>query len=81
MFIYDYCCEFFVVKIINYVMGICIQKWLKENGVDVVLYYDNDMIKELDCLNFFLIDLLGKMIIFKDDVFFGIIRMKVIEVV
>lgn len=80
MLTYDYRRELPVAKTINYVTGIRIQKWLKENGADAVLYYDNDTIKESDRSNFFLIDPSGKMITPKDDVLPGITRMKVIEV-
>ncbi len=80
MLTYDYRREIPVAKTINYITGIRIQKWLKENGADAVLYYDNGIIKESDRSNFFLIDAVGNLITPKADVLPGITRMKVIEV-
>ncbi|MBX2870715.1 MAG: aminotransferase class IV [Saprospiraceae bacterium] len=80
MLTYEYRREIPVAKTINYVTGIRIQKWLKENGADAVLYYDNDIIKESDRSNFFLIDQAGKLVTPEADVLPGITRMKVIQV-
>lgn len=80
MLTYRYQREVPVAKTINYVTGIRIQKWLKDNEADAVLYYDGDTIKESDRSNFFLIDQAERLITPDAGVLPGITRMKVIEV-
>lgn len=80
MLTFQYEREIPVAKTINYVTGIRIQKWLKDNDADAVLYYDGGMIKESDRSNFFLIDQAGKLITPKEGVLPGITRMKVLQI-
>lgn len=80
MLTFQYEREIPVAKTINYVTGIRIQKWLKDNGADAVLYYDRGTIKESDRSNFFIIDYAGKLITPKEGVLPGITRMKVLEI-
>lgn len=69
-----------VAKTINYVTGIKILGWLKENGGDAVLYHDGTHVKESDRSNFFIIDDAGRLITPASEVLPGITRMKVIQV-
>lgn len=68
-----------VAKTINYVTGIKILGWLKENGGDAVLYHDGTYVKESDRSNFFLIDASGRLLTPESEVLPGITRKKVIE--
>jgi len=80
MLTFQYEREIPVAKTINYVTGIRIQKWLRDNDAAAVLYYDGGTIKESDRSNFFLIDQAGKLITPKEGVLPGITRMKVLQI-
>ena len=67
-------------KTINYVTGIRILGWLKENGGDAVLYHDGTKIKESDRSNFLFIDAEGRLVTPKEEILLGITRKKVLEV-
>lgn len=69
-----------VAKTINYVTGIKILGWLKENGGDAVLYHDGNHVKESDRSNFFIIDDAGRLVTPESEVLPGITRKKVIQV-
>lgn len=69
-----------VAKTINYVTGIRIQGWLKENGGDAVLYHDGTHIKESDRSNFFMVDQKGQLVTPQEEVLLGITRKKIIAI-
>ncbi len=68
------------VKSINYMTGIYLLPWLKEQGADYPLYHDGTYLRESDRSNFCLIDKEGTVITPKDKVLMGITRKKVLEV-
>lgn len=68
------------VKSINYMTGIYILPWLKEQGADYPLYHDGTYLRESDRSNFCLIDQNGTIITPKDKILMGITRKKVLEV-
>lgn len=67
------------VKSINYMTGIYILPWLKEQGADYPLYHDGTYLRESDRSNVGLIDKDGTLITPKDKILLGVTRMKVLE--
>ncbi len=68
------------VKTINYIMGVWLQKKVKENGAADVLYHLNDEVSEFPRCNFFLITREGTLVTSDKHILHGITRMKVLQV-
>ncbi|RME99118.1 MAG: amino acid aminotransferase, partial [Bacteroidetes bacterium] len=67
------------IKSINYLTGIKLQPWLRQQGADYVLYHDGTYFRESDRSNFFIVNEAGTILTPKDKILPGITRMKVIE--
>ncbi|WP_300604422.1 aminotransferase class IV [Niabella sp.] len=67
------------VKSINYLMGIWLQKQLKEKGLTDVLYIQNDIISEFPRANIFIITPEGILVTPGRNVLAGITRKKILE--
>jgi branched-chain amino acid aminotransferase len=67
------------VKSINYITGIKLQPWLRQQGADYLLYHDGQYIRESDRSNFFIVNEAGTILTPKDKILHGVTRMKIIE--
>lgn len=67
------------VKSINYLMGIWLQKQLKEKGLDDVLYVQNNIISEFPRANIFIITPEGRLATPAHNILSGITRKKILE--
>jgi branched-subunit amino acid aminotransferase/4-amino-4-deoxychorismate lyase len=67
------------IKSINYLTGIKLQPWLRQQGADYLLYHDGTYFRESDRSNFFIVNPEGVILTPKDKILHGITRMKVIE--
>ncbi len=68
------------VKSTNYLTGVFLLPWLKEQNADYPLYHDGTFVRESDRSNIFLIDEAGTIITPKEKVLYGITRNKILEV-
>ncbi|MGN6165367.1 MAG: aminotransferase class IV [Flavisolibacter sp.] len=68
------------VKTIDYVMPIWLQPYIKKNGADDVLYFNDNMVTECPRSNFFLVTNEDKIITSKDNILHGITRKKLLEI-
>lgn len=76
---HDYMRDLPSVKSINYIMGVWLQKQLKEKKLDDVLYYNNGIITEFPRSNIFIITYEGKLLTPAKNVLSGITRKKILE--
>ena len=76
---YEYMRDLPSVKSINYLMGIWLQKQLKEKGYDDVLYYKNEIVSEFPRANVFCVSREGVLITPGENILMGITRKKIIE--
>ncbi len=67
------------VKTINYIMGVWLQKNVKESSAADVLYHLNDEVTEFPRCNFFLVTKEGALVTSDKHILHGITRMKVIQ--
>lgn len=67
------------VKSTNYVMGIWLQKQLKEKGLDDVLYFQNNIITEFPRANIFMVTPDAQLITPARNILAGITRKKILE--
>lgn len=77
---YDYMRDLPGVKSINYLMGVWLQKQVKEKLVDDVLYFKNDIISEFPRSNVFIVTGDGQLLTPGNNVLAGITRKKVLEI-
>ena len=75
---YEYMRELPTVKSTNYLMGVWLQKQLKEKQLDDVLYYKNNIITEFPRANVFIVTKDGQLLTPGDNVLAGITRKKVL---
>lgn len=68
------------VKTINYIMGVWLQKKVKEKNAADVLYHLNDEVSEFPRCNFFLVNKEGTLVTSDKHILHGITRMKVLQV-
>ncbi|MEM9929514.1 MAG: aminotransferase class IV [Bacteroidota bacterium] len=68
------------VKSLNYLTGIYLLPWLRENNADFVVYHDGKHLRESDRSNFFIVDNNGTLITPKEKVLAGITRMKILDI-
>ncbi|WP_018627177.1 aminotransferase class IV [Niabella aurantiaca] len=64
------------VKSTNYVMGIWLQKRLKEKGLDDVLYFQNNIISEFPRANIFMVTPQGQLVTPAHNILAGVTRKK-----
>lgn len=76
---YDYMRDLPLVKSINYIMGVWLQKQLKEKKLDDVLYYNNGIITEFPRSNIFIVTHAGKLLTPGKNILSGITRKKILE--
>ncbi|MBX3257630.1 MAG: aminotransferase class IV family protein [Chitinophagaceae bacterium] len=76
---YEYMRDLPAVKSINYVMGVWLQKQLKEKRLDDVLYFRNDIVTEFPRSNVFIVTHQGRLLTPGKNVLAGITRKKVLE--
>lgn len=67
------------VKSLNYLIGIYLLPWLKEQNAHYLLYHDGQYLRESDRSNFFLINESGALVTPKDKVLAGVTRAKVLD--
>ncbi|MGN6212698.1 aminotransferase class IV [Parafilimonas sp.] len=67
------------VKSINYLMGVWLQKEVKEKQADDVLYYKHEVISEFPRSNIFIINNNGELLTPANNILAGITRKKVLE--
>lgn len=67
------------VKSINYLMGIWLQKQLKEKGLDDVLYFQHNIISEFPRANIFIVTPDGRLATPAHNILAGITRKKILE--
>lgn len=77
---YPYQRDLPTVKSINYIMGVWLQKLVKEKGADDVLYYSNDVITESPRSNIFIVNTKGELITPAANVLAGITRKKLLAI-
>ncbi len=75
---YEYQRELPLVKSINYLVAVWLQKQVKEAGADEVLYKKNNMISELPRANIFIVSEKGETITPAKNILEGITRKKII---
>lgn len=68
------------VKTINYIMGVWLQRKVKEAGAADVLYHRDDLVSEFPRCNFFLVTRDGVLVTPENHILHGITRMRVLEV-
>ena len=68
------------VKTTDYLMAIWLQPWLKEQGGDELLYYNQETITECPRSNIFMIDHDNVLVTPKENMLWGITRKKIIEI-
>ncbi|MFT3947561.1 MAG: aminotransferase class IV [Agriterribacter sp.] len=76
---YEYMRDLPAVKSINYVVGVWLQKQLKEKQLDDVLYFKNDIITEFPRANIFIVTQEGKLLTPGNNVLAGITRKKILS--
>jgi len=69
------------VKTTDYLMAIWLQPWLKEQGGDDLLYYNQETVTECPRSNIFMIDHDNVLVTPKENMLWGITRKKIIEIV
>lgn len=67
------------VKTINYIMGVWLQKKIREAGAADVLYHRDDLVSEFPRCNFFLVTSDGTVVTPANHILHGITRMRVLE--
>lgn len=67
------------VKTINYIMGVWLQRKVKEAGAADVLYHRDDLVSEFPRCNFFLVTRDGVLVTPENHILHGITRMRVLE--
>ena len=67
------------VKSVNYLTGVYLLPWLKEQNAHYPLYHDGTYLRESDRSNFFLIDEAGTVVTPKEKVLHGVTRLKILE--
>lgn len=77
---HDYIRQMPSVKSTNYLMGVWLQKQIRERGAEDVLYYHDNLITELPRSNFFIVTQADELVTPKENVLAGITRRKVLEV-
>lgn len=75
---HEYMRDLPAVKSINYVMGVWLQKQVKEKQADDVLYVKNNLITEFPRSNIFMVNSGGKLLTPANNVLAGITRKKVL---
>ncbi len=75
---YQYQRELPEIKSLNYLIGIHLLPWLKEQEAEYILYHDGKYIRESDRSNFFLITEDDVLVTAKDKVLAGITRAKIL---
>lgn len=68
------------VKTINYIVGVWLQKKVKEAGAADVLYHEDGLVSEFPRCNFFLVTRNGVLVTPANHVLHGITRMRVLEI-
>jgi branched-chain amino acid aminotransferase len=68
------------IKTTDYLMAIWLQPWLKEQGGDELLYYNQETITECPRSNIFMIDHDNVLVTPKENMLWGITRKKIIEI-
>ena len=68
------------VKTTDYLMAIWLQPWLKEQGGDDLLYYNQETVTECPRSNIFMIDHDNVLVTPKENMLWGITRKKTIEI-
>ncbi len=76
---YPYMRDLPLVKSINYLMGVWLQKQLKEKQLDDVLYFQNNIITEFPRSNVFIITKDGVLVTPAHNVLAGITRRKILQ--
>ena len=68
------------VKTTDYLMAIWLQPWLKAEGGDELLYYNQETVTECPRSNIFMIDHDNVLVTPKENILWGITRKKIIEI-
>ena len=76
---HEYVRDLPAVKSINYLMGVWLQKEVKEKQADDVLYYKNNVISEFPRSNIFIVNNNGELLTPASNILAGITRKKVLE--
>lgn len=76
---HDYVRDLPQIKSINYLMGVYLQKKVKEQNANDVLYVKNGLVTELPRANFFIVTPENKIITSTDNILYGITRKKLLE--
>lgn len=76
---YQYMRDLPQVKSINYLMGVWLQKQLKEKQLDDVLYFQNNIITEFPRSNIFIVTQDGELVTPAHNVLAGITRKKILQ--
>lgn len=77
---YEYRRELPSVKSTNYLMGVWLQKHLKEKGYNDVLYFKDQMVSEFPRANVFMVTRDGVLVTPATNILFGITRKKLLEI-
>lgn len=77
---YEYRRELPSVKSTNYLMGVWLQKQLKQKGYDDVLYFKDEVISEFPRANVFIVNRDGVLVTPATNILFGITRKKLLEI-
>lgn len=67
------------VKSLNYITGIYLLPWLRQQNADFVVYHDGTHLRESDRSNFFIVTADGTLVTPKEKVLAGITRAKILE--